>query len=364
MSDKYSQNPKVFTLKNSKGMQVEVMDWGATLHSIKVPVGDGKLREVLIGPKDAADYASQPCYMGATIGRYANRIDKCTFEANGTTYTVDAGGKPVALHGGVEGFDKRRFSLVEATDTKLVLKLLSKDGDQGFPGNFELTVTFTITEENELKMHYLGTCDKECPACITNHSYFNLNGYHSSILDHECKLNSTELLVLNDRAVPTGEVFDVVKHNKADGSPNNFNFTNFKPFAKGKDSSIFKDDPNMEFSRAYDHPYIITKGSAPTTPCATVRSEAVDNVVVELNVYTDYPAFQLYTGNFINADSDTKAIGRDDGKEYTFFEGFCIEPEFFPDAPHLPQFKDLNPVVSPNSNLDRFISYKFVTIKK
>lgn len=357
MSDKFSQNPKIYTIENEAGMTVSFIDWGATIISIRVPVGSkDNMQEMVIGPKHPADWCHQSCYMGATIGRYANRIDNCQFEANGKTYTIDAAGAPVALHGGKEGFDKRRFDVVEQSKNAITFKIVSPDGDQGFPGNFTLIVKYTLQNDGSLEIHYDGTCDQECPVCITNHSYFNLNGHRSSILGHEAKMNCEEILVLNEKSIPTGEVYNVTtRKDKVD----NFNFTDFKIFAK--DPSEFKEDENMRFTIAYDHPFII-KDQNSTKPCVTVRGEPINGKRVQLEVTTDYPAFQLYTGNWINLNDPETAIARDDGQPYEQFNGFAIEPEYFPDAPHLPQFKHLNPMVTPEQPLKKFIIYKFTVI--
>ena len=355
MSDIFPQNPKLITLKNKAGMVVTLMDWGATIHSIQLPVGD-KMRELLCGPKNPEDYHHQYCYMGATIGRYANRIDKGQFWANGVKCTV-GGGKDVVLHGGEVGFDKRRFEVKTQSETCVVFFLHSPDGEEGFPGNFDLTVKYELREDNTLSCDYHATCDKECPACITNHSYFNLNGHHSKVLGHEAKFNSKQILVIDGRAIPTGELYDVTaRTDKVD----NFNFTSFKKLANTVED--FKDDKNMEFTNGYDHAFVINDFGDITKPCATVIGEAVDGKRVQLEVYTDYPALQFYSGNAINVDVPDLAIARDDNQAYGPHDGFCIEPEYFPDAPHFDAYKDVNPVVTPHQSLNRNITWKFTVL--
>lgn len=356
MSDIFPQNPKLFTLTNAQGMQVVIMDWGATIHSILVPVGEGKLREVIVAPKEPTDYHKQYCYMGATIGRYANRIDKGTFEANNKTYVV-GGGKDVVLHGGDVGFDKCRFEVVESSSNSLVLKHHSPDGDEGFPGNFDLTVTYKLEDDGALNIDYYATCDQECPACITNHSYFNLNGHHSKVLGHIAKFNSKQILVIDSRAIPTGEVYDVTKRtDKVD----NFNFTSEKKLANSV--ADFADDENMKYTGGYDHAFIINDFGNDKIPCVTMLGEVVEGKQVKMEVFTDYPAFQFYSGNAINQGTPDVAIARDDGQVYGIHDGFAIEPEFFPDAPHLTQFAQHNPVVTPQKPLKRFITYKFTAV--
>lgn len=358
MSDTFAQNPKLVELTNASNMTVTIMDWGATIHSIKVPV-NGQLQEMLIGPKNPEDYSRQLCYMGATIGRYANRIDKGQFTANGgKSYTV-GGGKDVVLHGGEVGFDKLRFTIAAQSKNSATFTLHSPDGDEGFPGNFDLTVVYTLGDDGALKIEYEGKCDQECAACITNHSYFNLNGRHSSVLGHEGCFNSEQILVIDSRAIPTGVLHDVTaRTDKVD----NFNFTSWKKFAHSVDD--FKDDKNMEFTHGYDHCFVVKGFGDTTKPVVSVKGEPIDGKQVQLDVYTDYPAFQFYSGNAINdgAPEGMVAVARDDGKVYGAYDGFAIEPEYFPDAPHLAQFKDINPMVSPSAPLKRFITYKFTVI--
>ncbi len=357
MSDIFAQNPKLVELTNAHNMSVTIMDWGATIHSIKVPV-NGKLHEMLVGPKAPEDYSRQLCYMGATIGRYANRINHGEFKANGKSYTV-GGGKDVVLHGGEVGFDKKRFTIAAQSKNSVTFTLHSPDGDEGFPGNFDLTVVYTLGDDGALKIEYEGKCDQECAACITNHSYFNLNGHHSSVLGHEGCFNSEQILVIDSRAIPTGELYNVTaRTDKVD----NFNFTQWKKFANSVDD--FADDKNMEFTHGYDHCFVV-KGMGDTTkPVVSVKGEPIDGARVQLDVYTDYPAFQFYSGNAINegATEDMCAYARDDGKVYGAYDGFAIEPEYFPDAPHLDQYKDVNPLVSPSAPLKHFITYKFTVI--
>lgn len=358
MSDTFAQNPKLVELTNANNMTVTIMDWGATIHSIKVPV-NGQLQEMLIGPKNPEDYSRQLCYMGATIGRYANRIDKGQFTANGgKSYTI-GGGKDVVLHGGEVGFDKLRFTIAAQSKNSVTFTLHSPDGDEGFPGNFDLTVVYTLGDDGALKIEYEGKCDQECAACITNHSYFNLNGRHSSVLGHEGCFNSEQILVIDSRAIPTGVLHDVTaRTDKVD----NFNFTSWKKFAHSVDD--FKDDKNMEFTHGYDHCFVVKGFGDTTKPVVSVKGEPIDGKQVQLDVYTDYPAFQFYSGNAINdgAPEGMVAVARDDGKVYGAYDGFAIEPEYFPDAPHLAQFKDINPMVSPSAPLKRFITYKFTVI--
>ena len=341
MSEKYSENPQLSTIGNSRGMKVTIMDWGATIISIKVPViGESEPREMLLGVKEPENWSSQSCYFNATIGRYANRVANSEYTIDGVTYKLNSGSTH-CLHGGVDGFDKRRFKLIAQSDNSLTYSLTSPDGDMGFPGNFELIVTYTLDDNNALNVHYLGKSDKKCYACITNHAYFNLNGRHSSALNHTLFIDSSAFLPCDADSIPTGEV------RKVEGTAFDFRI----PKKIGQD---FMQDEQMELALGYDHPYLIA--GDPLKPFAIASS---DDDRVKMEVYSDYPAVQFYSGNYIK--SGNKPItARDDGKVYENQSAFCLEPEFFPDAPHMPEFADLNPMVTPTRPLDRFICYKFV----
>ncbi len=340
MTEQYSQNPKLETIKNQNGLTVTIMDWGATIISIKVPVkGEETPREVLLGVKDPAEWNSQPCYFNATIGRFANRIAHSEFTIDGKEYKLNSGAEH-CLHGGVNGFDKRRFTLVNKTENSLTYTVHSPDGDMGFPGNYDLTVTYTVSEDNALNVQYLGKCDATCWSCITNHAYFNLNGYNSSALNHTLLIDSKAFLPLDSTSIPTGEVKEVA------GTAFDFN----TPKTVGQD---FLKDDLMKDALGYDHPYLI-EGN-PEKPFARMES---DDHKVKMEVYTDYPAVQFYSANYLKT-SDYEIIARDDGKVYANQSALCLEPEFYPDCPHMPQFADVNKMVTPQEPLNKFICYKF-----
>lgn len=340
MTERYSLNPNLETISNDNGMTVTIMDWGATVISCKVPVKGESAREVVLGVKDPAKWYEQDCFFNATIGRFANRIANSEFEIDGKKYTFNSGAKH-CLHGGVDGFDKRRFTLVSKAANSLTYTLHSPDGDMGFPGNFDLTVIYTVTEDNALNIEYVGKCDAKCYACITNHSYFNLNGFNSSILNHSVWMDVNEFLPLDNDSIPTGEVRAV-----AGGA---FDFTKEKTI--GKD---FRKDDQMTAALGYDHPFL-TKGDL-SKPCVKITS---DDKKLAMEVYSDYPAFQMYTGNYVN-EGTNQIEARDNGQLYPNQSAICIEPEYYPDCPHLPQFAELNPMVTPEKPLNKTIVYKFL----
>ncbi|MGN0902899.1 MAG: galactose-1-epimerase [Succinivibrio sp.] len=338
MAKDYSSNPNLEVISNANGMTVTVMDWGATIVSIKVPVeGEGK-REVLLGV-EPENWSTQSCFFNATIGRFANRIANNEFTIDSVRYKLTSKTQH-CLHGGDDGFDKRRFTLLNRSKSSLTYVLRSDDGDMGFPGNFELTVEFVLTDDNELSMHYIGRCDKKCWACITNHAYFNLNGHNSSVLNHLVWMDSDAFLPLDEGSIPTGEV------RKVEGTA--FDFRKEKTI--GQD---FRKDPQMLAALGYDHPFLI-RGDL-NKPFIKVTS---DDQKLSLEVLTDYPAFQMYTGNYINENgSEIKA--RDDGLVYKNQSALCIEPEFYPNCPNMPQFDSVNEMVTPEKPLDRSIVYRF-----
>lgn len=339
MSECYSKNPSLETISNANGMSVTIMDWGATIISMKVPVAGENAREVLLGVKNVEDWSTQACFFNATIGRFANRIAGSTFEIDDKTYTLNSGAQH-CLHGGVEGFDKRRFKLVSKSAQSLTYTIHSPDGDMGFPGNFDLTVVFRLTDDNELVMEYEGKCDKVCPACITNHAYFNLNGFNSSVLNHTVKMRSDYFLPLDETSIPTGEVRAV--------KGGAFDFTQEKTL--GRD---FRKDDQMTAALGYDHPFLIDGDLS--NPFVTITS---DDKKLHLAISSDYPAFQMYTGNYVH-QGDNNIMSRDDKGVYEDQCAVCIEPEYYPDCVHIPKFAELNPMVTPTKPLVKTIKYKF-----
>ncbi|SPT71462.1 Aldose 1-epimerase [Anaerobiospirillum thomasii] len=339
MQDIYSQNPRLFRIKNASGMSVTVMDWGATLISIKVPMTDGSMRETLLGLKNASDWKDQTCYFNATIGRYANRIANSNFTLGFKNYTLASHDRHT-LHGGIDGFDKRRFEVIDIKDNAITLTLHSADGDQGFPGNYDLIVCYSLNDDNTLRVDYKGMCDAPCPSCITNHAYFNLNGYNSSILNHTLYLNSHAFLELDDSAIPTGKVLYTKDHSAFD-------------FSKEKKIGLdFMNHAQMISARGYDHPYL-----RDGEPCEAFARATSDDGKLTMEVFSDYPAFQFYTGNYIHAGNDI--IARDDNQVYANQSGFCLEPEYYPDSVHLPDFASVNPIVDQHNPLEKFIAYRF-----
>lgn len=335
----FPQDPIVHHMHNANGLSLSVMDWGATMLSISINVpSENKQRKLLIAPKTIAEFKDQDIFLNATIGRYANRIGHSQFTIDGTVYNLESGSLN-CLHGGIEGFNHRRFTFIDKTDSSCTLQLQSPDLDQGFPGNFTLTVNFSLLDDDTLKITYHGQCDKKTYASITNHAYFNLNGTNSSILDHELYIDSDAFLELDEGSVPTGKILKV-KDREA------FDFN--QPKKIGQD---FLNDAQMIQARGYDHPYLI-KGDL-NTPF--LKAKSADGKVC-MSVASDYPCFQFYSGNYIHASC---SLRDENGAIYANQSAFCVEPGYYPDGPNLEIFKDTMPVVDSTHELLKTIVYKF-----
>ncbi|MFN8685505.1 MAG: aldose epimerase family protein [Acidobacteriota bacterium] len=316
-----AQTPQVFTLKNSAGMEAVITNYGAILMSLKAPGRDGKLDDVVLGFDSPAEYIakSQHPYFGAVVGRYGNRIAKAQFTLDGKTYKLAANDGPNALHGGLKGFDKRFWSARQQGNV-LTLELLSKDGEEGYPGELRAKVTYTLTSKNELRIDYQATTNQPAVVNLTNHSYFNLGGKAARhILGHTLKLNASRFTPVAKDLIPTGEIKPVA------GTP--FDFT--KPTPIG--SRIEANDPQLKLGGGYDHNFVFDKG-------LTAKPELVAEVFDpssgrQLDVYTTEPGVQLYTSNFL----DGKIAGKG-GVKYERRHALCLETQHFPDSPNQPAF--------------------------
>ncbi len=320
-------------LKNSHGIRARVITYGATLQSLMVPDRTGRVADVVLGYDTLEGYVKTPQYLGVTVGRYANRIAKGKFTLDGTEYTLATNNGVNALHGGVQGFDKRNWTIEDVSsgsDTASVtLTYVSADGEEGYPGTLNVAVTYSLNEENDLIVSYKATTDKPTLCNLTNHSLFNLGGVPSgrSALEATLKLESDSYLPTDDTAIPTGEV-KAVK-----GSP--FDFT--KPatiISRVRDGS----DAQMVIGRGIDHNYLIRGGVTAEPKLAVTLSDAASGR--ELKILTTEPGIQMYTGNFL----DGKVVGK--GSQLTRQgDGVAFEAQRYPDAPNRPEFPTarLNP---------------------
>jgi aldose 1-epimerase len=311
---------QLFTLTNKQGAKATITTYGGTLVSLMVPDKDGKMGDVVLGFDDVNGYAGPAFrkaspYIGALIGRYGNRIKNGKFTIDGKAYQVDVNNGPNSLHGGKLGFDQKIWEAQpgkSAEGQTLTLKYLSKDGEQGYPGNLQVTVVYTFTDNNALKIDYTATTDKATPVNLTNHAYFNLShGVSKDILAHEVTLPADRYTVVDADLIPTGEL-KAVK-----GTPFDF----LTPHAIGERIA--------QVPGGYDHNWVLN-GSGANHAAATVYDPASGRT---MEVTTDEPGIQFYTGNFL--DGSLKGKG---GAVYGKHAGFCLETQHFPDSPNQSKF--------------------------
>ena len=317
----------VYTLVNAQGMRADISDYGATLVRLFTPDRNGRLDDITLGYDRVEDYVKNSPYFGAIVGRYGNRIANGRFTLDGQTYTLTTnnapGGQPCQLHGGKVGFDKvlwRAEPLLERGMAGLRLRYTSADGEEGYPGRLEVTVTYWLTHDNTLRIEYHATTDKPTVVNLTNHAYFNLKGAgEGNVLDHVLTLSARTYTPVTAGLIPTGERAPVA------GTP--FDFTT--PQTLG--ARIDADHPQLRFGRGYDHNVVIDRPTAGgLAHAATVYAPTSGR---QLEVWTEEPGMQVYTGNFLN-DS---YVGKG-GRTYGLRTGLCLETQHFPDSPNQPAF--------------------------
>ena len=329
---------KLVTIANKNGMSIEVTNYGATLVSVVVPDKNGRHDDVILGYADVTDYAKNGGYLGACIGRSGNRIRTASFEINGVTYHLDKNEKGNNLHSGKNGYNCQIWDMeVNEASSSVTFSRLSPDMEQGYPGNFDVSVTYTLTDENEVRIHYEGKSDKDTIANMTNHTYFNLEGHDSgSILDHVLMIDADGFTEVDDELIPTGVIASV------EGTP--FDFRTAKPI--GRD--IEKDHEQLKMGGGYDHNYAL-KADGTVKKVAEVKAPVSRR---KMEVFTDCVGVQFYSGNFI----EDAWIGKD-GKAYHKRGGLCLETQFFPDAIHHENFA--SPVLKAGELYSTTTVYKF-----
>jgi aldose 1-epimerase len=315
---------QLYTLSNDKGMQIKVTNFGAIVTSIMVPDRDGKMADIALGYHHVENYinAVDKPYFGAIVGRYGNRIAKGEFTLDGETYSLAINNSPNHLHGGVIGFDKVVWDAKPTHGSGwqgLELHYLAKDKEEGYPGNLKISVTYKLTNDNELIVDYHATTDKATPVNLTQHTYFNLKGEgEGTILDHHLMLNASRYTPVDSTLIPTGELAAVK------GTP--FDFTVAKPI--GRD--IGKENQQLEFGLGYDHNFVIDREGDGLVHAATVHEPTTGRV---MEIHTTEPGIQFYCGNFLDGRLKGKA-----GKPYVHRGGFCLETQHYPDSPNQANF--------------------------
>lgn len=311
------QSANLIHLTNANGMTASFMDIGATWLSCTLPI-NGEHREVLLRSANMAEHMQQDTYFGAIVGRFANRIAKGQFEVEGQRYHLDINNGENALHGGLNGFDKKRWTIVDQSTQQVVFMLNSPDGDQGYPGNLDVKVTYTLSNDNALSIEYAASVDKTCPVNLTNHAYFNLAGEGSeeNALAHTLQLNAAHYLPTDAGLIPTGE------HKPVAGT--SFDFT--EPKWIGKD---FLAEQDQKTAAGYDHAFVLTPEVSDGVSAAAVLIAPQEDVV--MRVKTTKPAIQVYSGNFLAGTPGASKV-------YESYDGLALETQYFPDGPNKPEW--------------------------
>jgi len=333
----------VFTLTNKRGAEARIINYGGTVLSLKVPDRAGIMGDVVLGCDTLEGYLKNESYLGCLVGRFGNRIAKGQFTLNGKQYTLALNNGPNALHGGLKGFDK----VVWAATTKMTangpalgLNYVSRDGEEGYPGTVSVTAVYTLTGDNALELEFTAVTDRDTVINLTHHSYFNLAG-RGDVLNHEVTINAEQFTPVDATLIPTGELRSVA------GTPLDFR----KPAAIG--ARIDNEDVQLKYGSGYDHNWVLNKPAGKLGLAATVV-EPVSGRVME--VLTSAPGVQFYTGNFL----DGSIVGKK-GWAYQKREGFCFEPQHYPDSPNQPHFPST--VLKVGETYSNVISYRFSTGK-
>ncbi|MFH0990208.1 MAG: aldose epimerase family protein [bacterium] len=341
----------LYTLKNQKGMEAKITNYGGIVVSLLVPDKNNKLADIVLGFDSLSHYLKGNPYFGALIGRYGNRIGKGKITLNGKEYTLAVNNGANTLHGGVVGFDKVFWTVNEQKSVPgqtLVLSYISNDGEEGYPGTLTVEVVYTLTEDNSLKIDYIATTDQPTVVNLTHHSYFNLAGAGSgNILNHELTIDADRFTPIDEGLIPTGELRSVKD------TPMDFR----TPTAIG--TRIDVKDEQLTFGKGYDHNWVLNQVQARLVEFQSVKNDSIHQreVIVRdqlllaasvwektsgriMEVFTTEPGLQFYSGNFLDGSN----IGKG-GKAYQHRYGFCLETQHYPDSPNKPDFPTttLNP---------------------
>jgi aldose 1-epimerase len=336
------ENVQLYTLRNQTGMSVKISNYGGLITHLTAPDRHGAFADVVLGFDSLSSYTKSSPYFGALIGRYGNRIAKGKFSLGNSSYTLAVNNDANHLHGGLKGFDKAvwKTEIINNTEPSIRLHYTSKDGEEGYPGNLHVMVTYTLTHKNELRIQYQATTDKTTVVNLTNHSYFNLNPVNDNILDQNLQLNADNFVAVDTTLIPIGIVS--VKNTA-------FDFRINKTI--GKEIKNFGEE-QVKRGGGYDHCFVLNRKTAELELAAT----ATDNFSGrKMEVFTTEPGIQLYTGNFL----DGKLKGKS-GKRYGKHAGFCLETQHFPDSPNQKTFPSV--VLEPGQKYFTETVFKFSTL--
>ena len=324
-----------YTISNGNGIQVSIINYGGAITKLVAPGKDGQPGDVVLGFESLDGYLqNNNPYIGSLVGRYANRIANAKFTLNGKTYTLAANNNGNSLHGGVKGFDKVNWKIEKLPgDSSLKLTYQSKDGEEGYPGQLDVEVLYTLTSDNALQIDYTATTDKPTPVNLTNHAYFNLSaGRDSTISNHHLWINANEFTAVNDVLIPTGNT--AVKNTAA------MDFNNEKPI--GRDIGQVKE--------GYDHNWVLNKKENQLEKVASLYDPGSGRL---MEVFTTEPGMQFYSGNFL----DGTLSGTKGGQRYIKHAGLCLETQHYPDSPNQKGFPDT--ILEPGETYKQTTIYKF-----
>ncbi len=331
------QPVKVVELKNSSGMTATFMDVGATWLSATMPV-KGKTRELLLGVGNVDQYYNHGGCLGSTVGRYANRIKQGKLYIDDTLFELPANAAGNNLHGGPDGFHRRRWNIEKQTADKVQFSLVSEDGDQGFPGEVAVLLTYELTELNQVQIHYRAVSTKPTVVNLTNHAYFDLSGGEADdCLTHTMSLNASKFLPSDDTGIPFGELLDV--------AGTSFDFTTAKPIGHS-----FKSDEHQVRANGYDHSFLLDAECMSGEVAAEVISPQND---LSMKVFTTKPAIQVYTGNFL------VGTPKREGGTYENYAGVALETQYMPDSPNHPEWPQPDVVLREEEEYMHTTVYQF-----
>ncbi|MBN2090119.1 galactose mutarotase [candidate division KSB1 bacterium] len=335
------QDVLLYKLTNSNNMQVHITNYGGIITSVIVPDKNGKLSDVVLGYDNLDGYLKATPYFGCIVGRYGNRIAKGQFTLNGKTCSLATNNGPNHLHGGIVGFDKVVWSVKEITDKDVLgleLSYMSKDGEEGYPGNLSVKVIYLLTNQNEIKIEYLATTDQATVVNLTNHSYFNLKDAGvTPILDHQLMLDADAITPVDSTLIPTGEFMPIA------GTP--FDFKKLTPIGE----QINADHEQIKYGLGYDHNFVLNGNAGELRLIGKVHEPTSGRI---LEVLTTEPGIQFYSGNFLDGSITGK-----NGAVYHQRHGFCLETQHYPDSPNQPNFPST--VLNPGEKYQTTTIYKF-----
>ena len=335
----------IYYMKNTKGIELKIMNYGGAIVSAIVPDKNGNFADIVLGHDSFQGYLKANPYFGAIVGRYANRIAKGKFTLNGKVYTLATNNGQNHLHGGIKGFDKRIWNatpLITPNGVALKLSYLSKNGEEGYPGNLNVVVTYTLNNNNELRINYSASTDQTTIVNLTNHTYWNL-AENGDILNHRIMINADKFTPVDSTLIPTGEIKSVY------GTP--FDFRKFRPIG----DQINADNIQLKYANGgYDLNWVLNKDEHDSLYLAARVTEPISGRVLE--VWSTEPGLQFYSGNFLDGSITGK-----NGQIYKKHTAFALEAQHFPDSPNHPNFPSV--VLKPGQEYKQTTIYKFKTIR-